>query len=215
MTARSSAAGAVAFSMDADPYFVQPAPVPQMQMQMQQRQQRQQQQYVQQQAQQQAQWRSSSTPIECTASGSLTVQWQASTADRLFKALQTMFTTVPARGVKRAVLQDWNCADSPSLKRFRFEGESSKCGVWAATGSVLQGQHRLQEQHCGSTLSKRGLAASRDDEGARKGMRLSPPSRLHCLQNSAPPPPVYFRAPPPPVHFPQQRDVDVCLGDGM
>ena len=123
-TARSSAAGAAAFSMDADPYFVQPAPVPQMQMQMQQRQQRQQQQYVQQQAQQQAQWRSSSTPIECTASGSLTVQWQASTADRLFKALQTMFTTVPARGVKRAVLQDWNCADSPSLKRFRFEGES-------------------------------------------------------------------------------------------
>ena len=129
-TARSSAAGAVAFSMDADPYFVQPAPVPQMQIQMQQRQQRQQQQYVRQQAQQQAQWRSSSTPIECTASGSLTVQWQASTADRLFKALQTMFTTVPARGVKRAVLQDWNCADSPSLKRFRFEGES-----YAAQGS--------------------------------------------------------------------------------
>ena len=71
-----------------------------------------------------------------------------------------------------------------------------------------------QEQHRGATPSKRGLtASSRDDEGARKGMRLSPPSRLHCLQNSAPlPPPAYFRAPPPP-YFAQQRDV--CLGDGM
>ena len=131
IASRSSAAGA-ASSMDADPYFVQPAAAPQMQMQLQrqQQQQQQQQQLAQRYAQQQAQWRSSSTPIECTASGSLTVQWQASTADPLFKALQTMFTrrtmftAAPARGVKRAVLQDWNCADSPSLKRFRFEGES-------------------------------------------------------------------------------------------
>ena len=121
-----------------------------------QRQQRQQQQHVQQQAQQQAQWRSSSTPIECTASGSLTVQWQASTADRLFKALQTMFTTVPARGVKRAVLQDWNCADSPSLKRFRFEGESYA----AAQGSNpepadFERGRRGPARHSASSASRR------------------------------------------------------------
>jgi len=71
----------------------------------------------------------------------------------------------------------------------------------------------LQEQQCGATLGKRGHLASRDDEeGARKGTRLSPPSRPQFLQHSAPQPPVYFRAPPP-VYFAQQRDVR--LGDGM
>ena len=106
-------------SMDADAYFVQPSPVLQMQMEME----------PERQSQQHAQGQSSSTPwkaaqgqsIECTASANLTAQWKASTADPLFRALQTMFTAVPARGVKRSVLQDWNCADSPSLKRFRCE----------------------------------------------------------------------------------------------
>ena len=106
-------------SMDADAYFVQPSPVLQMQMEME----------PERQSQQHAQGQSSSTPwkaaqgqsIECTASANLTAQWKASTADPLFRALQTMFTAVPARGVKRSVLQDWNCADSPSLKRFRYE----------------------------------------------------------------------------------------------
>ena len=108
-------------SMDADAYFVQPSPVLQMDMaahpitavstsSQQQRHSR-----------QHAQGQSSSTPIECTASASLTAQWKASTGDPLFRALQTMFTAAPARGVKRSVLQDWNCADSPSLKRFRYE----------------------------------------------------------------------------------------------
>ena len=230
-------------SMDADAYFVQPSPVLQMDMaahpitavstsSQQQRHSR-----------QHAQGQSSSTPIECTASASLTAQWKASTGDPLFRALQTMFTAAPARGVKRSVLQDWNCADSPSLKRFRYESgttarppstpippcpppiprpqraatahaqaataepapsppqrspppcdapgltrhrpasQASRGGAWAAPGSVAQAPHGPQEPHCGAGAhSKRGHLA-RDDEGARKGMRLSPPSRLHCLQN--------------------------------
>lgn len=121
-------------------------------------------------------WRCSSTPIVCTASGSLNMQWKASTADPLFKALQAVSTAVPARGIKRAVLQDWNSADSPSLKRPRFEG----CGMWAPP-ALLHDQHP-------SSLSKRGPQLSRDDEGARKGMRLSsPPSRLHHLQDGTQP----------------------------
>ena len=48
---------------------------------------------------------------------------------------------------------------------------------------VAQVPHGPQEPHCGAGAhGKRGHLA-RDDEGARKGMRLSPPSRLHCLQN--------------------------------
>jgi len=228
-------------SMDADAYFVQPSPVLQMQMDMEQ----------ERQSQQHAQGQSSSTPwkaaqgqsIECTASANLTAQWKASTADPLFRALQTMFTAVPARGVKRSVLQDWNCADSPSLKRFRYESgttarppptpipqspppiprpqraatahaqaataepapsppqrspppydapcltrhrpasQASRGGAWAAPGSVAQAPQWPQEPRCGAGAhSKRGHHA-RDDEGARKGMRLSPPSRLDGLQN--------------------------------
>ena len=124
-------------------------------------------------------WRPSSTPIECTSASSLNVQWKASTADPLFTALQATSTwahhKIP-RGIKRAVLQDWNSPDSPGLKRARFEDS----GVWAAPASLPQ-----EQQHCGSLSSKRGLC--RDDDGARKGVRLSPPSRLQYMQNNAQP----------------------------
>ena len=121
-------------------------------------------------------FRCSSAPIECTPASSLNMQWKASTADPLFKALQAISTAHQKRprGIKRAVLQDWN---SPSLKRARFD-DCGGCAAPASAVSVLQ-----EQQHPGS-LSKRGL--SRDDEGARKGMRLSPPSRLHYLQNGVP-----------------------------
>ena len=107
--------------MDADAYFVQSSPVLQMQMDVAAHPVTAVSTSSQQQRHSRQQGQSSSTPIECTASASLTAQWKASTADPLFRALQTMFTAAPARGVKRSVLQDWNCADSPSFKRFRYE----------------------------------------------------------------------------------------------
>lgn len=73
--------------------------------------------------------------------------------------------------------------DAPGLTRHRPASQASRGGAWAAPGSVAQAPHGPQEPHCGAGAhSKRGHLA-RDDEGARKGMRLSPPSRLHCLQN--------------------------------